>query len=954
MAGRTLDYLGLVDTPQTARATLARPVGLETLMEGQRSSASGLQPFLTELPHLQRSINRIRSYSVNAKEKYAEDEEEEETLNMYGSGAVTPMAAAAGAMNAQIQATAQALAMAQYAALATPSRSRARTVGVLEQPPVNRMKNYLATPSKLDSMTTASEIQLQKEYFELTEAIRLAQRNLAETALGQTPDGNLEGPTRSLWLGNIPASTTTTSLVHIFQPYGEVESARVLTHKNCGFINYTTVEHAIQARMSLNGKEIFPGAGPIRIGFAKPSSPNSNGAPTPNGGVYPSHSPEPIMNNSGSEGAGASLSRDRSNIGANGKPSAVNNIEIPTLREMKEEILKIVPKLEANEADVKSIEASIDTAIVYDDFATEIPTIPEPSHNRVHDAPKLREIRKRIDNGNIDSAEMEQIAIEMLPEISELSSGMQYVISSFYIANCLPDYLGNTVVQKLFEYCNEDTKQKMLERIAPHLAEIGIHKNGTWAGQKIIDVAKTPQQMQTIRDCLRQYTVALFLDQYGNYVLQCCLRFGSPYNDYIFETMLSRMWEISQGRYGSRAVRACLESHHSSKNQQRMMAAAIALNAVSLATNANGALLLTWLLDTSTLPNRRTILAPRLIPHLVHLCTHKLAYLTVLKVINQKTEPEARETTLKALFFSEGNVVLEEILKDHACGPTFIFKVLTTPFFEDPMRAEVIQNVRNVLTKMGATPQQGYKRLMDEVGLSTRTNNHHDGRRDRGDSANGNGTPHNRRSQNNSSVNTPIQAPRNLDAPTQPQFFSPPGMFDPSLGSPAHFSPNGAVDPQAIRALQEQSAMYSAQVNAMYGGGAPPVGNPAMGNPALQIQLLQQQMSGSGRSAGFYGSPNMPGFNGQQPPANGGDQFRGGQGGSPMPPPGMGNMMGNVGNNAAYNPVVAQQLMGSYPPYGNNQIFGNQQGQQSQNGTPGGRRQGRVSTHIWLFYENRC
>ena len=32
----------------------------------------------------------------------------------------------------------------------------------------------------------------------------------------------------------------------------------------------------------------------------------------------------------------------------------------------------------------------------------------------------------------------------------------------------------------------------MLERIAPFLASIGVHKNGTWAAQKIIDHANTP------------------------------------------------------------------------------------------------------------------------------------------------------------------------------------------------------------------------------------------------------------------------------------------------------------------------------------------------------------------------------------------------------------------------------------------------------------------------------
>ena len=142
----------------------------------------------------------------------------------------------------------------------------------------------------------------------------------------------------------------------------------------------------------------------------------------------------------------------------------------------------------------------------------------------MHDAPRLREIRKRIDNNSCTPMEIETMALEMLPEIAELSS----------------DYLGNTVVQKLFEHCSEEVKEAMLDGIAPYLSEIGVHKNGTWAAQKIIDVARTQKQMMMVVDALRPHSVNLFLDQYGNYVMQCCLRFQAPVNNFIFETMINR------------------------------------------------------------------------------------------------------------------------------------------------------------------------------------------------------------------------------------------------------------------------------------------------------------------------------------------------------------------------------------------------------------------------------
>ena len=42
-------------------------------------------------------------------------------------------------------------------------------------------------------------------------------------------------PTRALWIGSIPSTTTPATILSIFAPFGPIESARVLTHKNCGF-----------------------------------------------------------------------------------------------------------------------------------------------------------------------------------------------------------------------------------------------------------------------------------------------------------------------------------------------------------------------------------------------------------------------------------------------------------------------------------------------------------------------------------------------------------------------------------------------------------------------------------------------------------------------------------------------------------------------------------------------
>lgn len=77
-------------------------------------------------------------------------------------------------------------------------------------------------------------------------------------------------PTRALWIGSVPGSTSSADLLKVFTPYGPIESARVLANKQCGFCNFENLDDAVRARRALNGQE-FLGAevGPVKIGYAR-------------------------------------------------------------------------------------------------------------------------------------------------------------------------------------------------------------------------------------------------------------------------------------------------------------------------------------------------------------------------------------------------------------------------------------------------------------------------------------------------------------------------------------------------------------------------------------------------------------------------------------------------------------------------------------------------------------
>jgi protein JSN1 len=534
-------------------------------------------------------------------------------------------------------------------------------------------------------------------------------------------------PTRALWIGSIPSSTTPATILSVFSPYGPIESARVLTHKNCGFINFERLDDAVRARKALNGRDVLGSdVGAIRIGFAKvPVKSGQEGGQEENMNV--------AVQGVGDLSVGATIHALRSVKGASTIPAdqqvlggAVENYRSNLLLSMigsgthtaaylpdgmakpagwapsVTEQQMIMKELSAGSTDADSDIQALSEFRPPTMYYTTIPLVSERPHNRRWDASKLRELRKRLDSGTMTVEEIDQVAADFLDgEIVDLAS----------------DWLGNTVVQKLFERCSQAPRFSMLERITPHLAMIGIHKNGTWAAQKIIECVQSPDEVALIAQNLRPYAPPLLLDQFGNYVVQCCLRFGAPANDFIFDAIVDRMWEVAQGRFGARSMRACLESPHITLNQQRRIATAVILNSIPLATNPNGALLLTWLLDTSNFPSRYNLLAPRFTPHLSHLCTHKLASLTVLRIVNQKIEPDASSQVVDALFSSAGDHVLTDVLGDQVNGVAVVHKILTSPFIDPIEKGNYVEATKRVLIELKVIATQAYRRLIEEVGL---------------------------------------------------------------------------------------------------------------------------------------------------------------------------------------------------------------------------------------------
>ncbi|GAN00888.1 conserved hypothetical protein [Mucor ambiguus] len=404
--------------------------------------------------------------------------------------------------------------------------------------------------------------------------------NLA-MALTNEAGPNAQGPTRALWVGNIPANMNPAILRTVFQAFGAIESVRVLSHKNCGFINFDHQEDAVRARKSLQNKEILgPGTGAVRIGFAKvpPNNPDeAEEIPGTSGHVTPPLAPAmPTKSNVNATPHQHSATMSSTSTATTSGSENYQTAQWATAMMMTNMMMNTSGQQQTTQPSLYTAIASERHLIMQQlgqepsdqlkedrvplTYFSVIPAVPELGSDRKLEPLRLREMRKKLENDEQHSLEeVETVAGECMEEVVELCS----------------DYIGNTVIQKLFEHCSEQTKLKMLENIAPFLASIGVHKNGTWAAQKIIDYANTPEQIRLVRQHIAPYVPLLLLDQFGNYVVQCCLRKGPEQNQYIFDAIVDKCWEIGQGRFGARAVRAILENSIVTKEQQVYVAAAI-------------------------------------------------------------------------------------------------------------------------------------------------------------------------------------------------------------------------------------------------------------------------------------------------------------------------------------------------------------------------------------------
>lgn len=424
--------------------------------------------------------------------------------------------------------------------------------------------------------------------------------------------------TKSVWVGQIDPDCTVEMLREAFGQFGDIESCRVLDAKNCAFVNFSHAADAEVARKAMSGARL--GTSTIKTGFAKSAmSGNVNSLAAPN------------VNISAREDASKSLPPLNCDTS-----EGDDNVPISTQEVAPGEFIQPIPSLPRD----LRLSDDLNSAVI-------------------------RECRRRVEHVSASTGEVDAFAAQISDQILAASV----------------DPVGNILVQKLIEKGSEGTRSTILGILSPFMATVGIHKNGTWVVQKLINHCLTTEQRVHMAHSLRPHIVPLLQDQFGNYVVQCCLPFGPAQNQFIFDALYHRCVDISMSRFGSRAMRSCLDSAHVSVRQKKFVAMALINHALTLVHDINGVIVIQWLLD-SDLPGRQAFIAPVLRGHFASLCLSKHASSVVAKLIQPTSDQTARDLVVEEIFSSNS---LANLLAEPMAA-AIILRAMTTAKAEQRVR----------------------------------------------------------------------------------------------------------------------------------------------------------------------------------------------------------------------------------------------------------------------------
>eukprot|EP01135_Chromosphaera_perkinsii_P000570 Nk52_evm32s123 gene=Nk52_evmTU32s123 len=204
-----------------------------------------------------------------------------------------------------------------------------------------------------------------------------------------------------------------------------------------------------------------------------------------------------------------------------------------------------------------------------------------------------------------------------------------------HVAELMTDPFGNYLCQKLVEYCSENQRTSIVERVSPELVFISLNMHGTRAVQKMIECLCNARQIELVVDALRNSVVTLIKDLNGNHVVQRCLQRLKPEeNQFIYNAVVGHCIEVATHRHGCCVLQRCID--HASEKQRLQLVNEITANTLVLMQDAFGNYVVQYVLELKN-PAYCDALVRRFVGHTHYMATQKFSSNVIEKCLRVST-----------------------------------------------------------------------------------------------------------------------------------------------------------------------------------------------------------------------------------------------------------------------------------------------------------------------------
>lgn len=165
-----------------------------------------------------------------------------------------------------------------------------------------------------------------------------------------------------------------------------------------------------------------------------------------------------------------------------------------------------------------------------------------------------------------------------------------------HVVELMTDSFGNYLCQRLFEFCNDEQRTRLVEIASADMVRVALDQHGTRALQKMIENLSNSEQRQMVIGALTGSVVELIMNLHGNHVIQKCLNMlDSNDAQFIFEAVTNDCVAVGKHRHGCCVLQRCID--HAEGIHKQNLIAAITDNAVELVQDAFGNYVIQYIID---------------------------------------------------------------------------------------------------------------------------------------------------------------------------------------------------------------------------------------------------------------------------------------------------------------------------------------------------------------------